>query len=429
LAPLGLLAADQSVGPASPKPRPVQEKILFDLGNERVFFSESFEDASLVERDWYDGKLVVDRTDVVLRSTDFPKMKFNQFLLAPYFGPGLLPHAQKLWIDELAVGPKRIGLLPAGKAPLPAAERTQADAAPAAKSPESSEKWWLKPNLRIATYEFLERGHLGRDLSLDEIMAWIQRLGGCDLLLIKGFHYWQGKFDDSSWGYPRFRDKIAALTPRLHRASIRAGVFGFTHRERSYRGGQDHERILGIWKEYVDMGVDILFVDEEGGRSGLDIPAACLDHCDQLRAKFKLPVGIFLYGRASEAGEVGRIAAHADVVGEMGYNLFLEAHGDFGLAEVTRAWSAAVKSAQKKGAAYWTGTMLSQEKQGPGTPFWRERFGRRGLGEYFRDYTQVALHNGATGVYFHSICRMAKLPLREQTDAISGITNPKPDEK
>ena len=36
-------------------------------------------------------------------------MKFNQFLMAPYFGPGLLPHAQKLWIDELAVGTKRIG--------------------------------------------------------------------------------------------------------------------------------------------------------------------------------------------------------------------------------------------------------------------------------------------------------------------------------
>jgi hypothetical protein len=52
-----------------------------------------------------------------------------------------------------------------------------------------------------------------------------------------------------------------------------------------------------------------------------------------LRAKFKLPVGIFLYGRASEAGEVGRIAAHADVVGEMGYDLFLEARGDYGLAE------------------------------------------------------------------------------------------------
>lgn len=65
-----------------------------------------------VVRAWFDDKLVVERTDVVLRSTDFPKMKFNQFLMAPYFGPGLLPHAQKLWIDELAVGTRRIGPLP-----------------------------------------------------------------------------------------------------------------------------------------------------------------------------------------------------------------------------------------------------------------------------------------------------------------------------
>ena len=65
-----------------------------------------------IVRGWFDGKLVVEHTDVVLRSTDFPKMKFNQFLMAPYFGPGLLPHAQKLWIDELAVGTKRIGPLP-----------------------------------------------------------------------------------------------------------------------------------------------------------------------------------------------------------------------------------------------------------------------------------------------------------------------------
>lgn len=64
-----------------------------------------------IVRGWLDGALVVEHTDVVLRSTDFPKMQFNQFLMAPYFGPGLLPHAQKLWIDELAVGTKRIGLL------------------------------------------------------------------------------------------------------------------------------------------------------------------------------------------------------------------------------------------------------------------------------------------------------------------------------
>jgi hypothetical protein len=65
-----------------------------------------------IVRGWFDNKLVIDRADVVLRSTDFPHMKFNQFLLTPYFGPGLLPHEQTLWIDELAVGTKRLGPLP-----------------------------------------------------------------------------------------------------------------------------------------------------------------------------------------------------------------------------------------------------------------------------------------------------------------------------
>lgn len=60
-----------------------------------------------IVRGWFDGKLVIDRTDVVLRSTDFPEMKFNQYLLTPYFGPGLLPHEQTLWIDELVVGTKK----------------------------------------------------------------------------------------------------------------------------------------------------------------------------------------------------------------------------------------------------------------------------------------------------------------------------------
>ena len=68
-----------------------------------------------IVRGWFDGKLVIDRADVILRSVDFPKMKFNQFLMAPYFGPGLLPHAQKLGIDELAVGTRRIGPLPEGR--------------------------------------------------------------------------------------------------------------------------------------------------------------------------------------------------------------------------------------------------------------------------------------------------------------------------
>ncbi|MCA9065280.1 MAG: hypothetical protein KDA96_19560, partial [Planctomycetaceae bacterium] len=73
-----------------------------DLRNDRP-------NADGIVRGWFDGELVIDRTDVILRSTDFPNMKFNQFLMAPYFGPGLLPHGQKLWIDELAIGTERIG--------------------------------------------------------------------------------------------------------------------------------------------------------------------------------------------------------------------------------------------------------------------------------------------------------------------------------
>ncbi|KPK45080.1 MAG: hypothetical protein AMJ65_01085 [Phycisphaerae bacterium SG8_4] len=95
------------------------EKVLFDDANwhcvQAMFRLNSLDmkndkpnsDGRL--RGWFDGKLVVDRDDVIFRSTDFPTMKFNQFLLTPYFGPGLLPHEQTLWIDELAVGSKKIG--------------------------------------------------------------------------------------------------------------------------------------------------------------------------------------------------------------------------------------------------------------------------------------------------------------------------------
>jgi len=64
-----------------------------------------------IVRGWFDGEPVIDHSDVVLRSADFPDMKLNQFLMAPYFGPGLLNNAQKLWIDELVVGTERIGPL------------------------------------------------------------------------------------------------------------------------------------------------------------------------------------------------------------------------------------------------------------------------------------------------------------------------------
>ncbi len=98
------------------------EEVLFDDGDwhcvEAMFRLNSLNpardepnhDGEL--RGWVDGKLVIERTDVVFRSTDFPKMKFNQFMMLPYFHDGV-PHDQTLWIDGLAVATRRIG--PSGR--------------------------------------------------------------------------------------------------------------------------------------------------------------------------------------------------------------------------------------------------------------------------------------------------------------------------
>jgi len=51
---------------------------------------------------WVDGNLVINYTNVYLRSGDNPNRKFNQLLLAPYIGVGS-PVAQDLWIDNLVV--------------------------------------------------------------------------------------------------------------------------------------------------------------------------------------------------------------------------------------------------------------------------------------------------------------------------------------
>lgn len=55
-----------------------------------------------VLRYWYDGQLIIDRNDVVLRTGQYPNMKFNQLLLSPYIGDGS-PVDQTFWIDNLVV--------------------------------------------------------------------------------------------------------------------------------------------------------------------------------------------------------------------------------------------------------------------------------------------------------------------------------------
>lgn len=51
---------------------------------------------------WFDGQLVIDHQDVLLRTGAHPTMAFNQLLVAPYIGSGS-PVDQTMWIDELTV--------------------------------------------------------------------------------------------------------------------------------------------------------------------------------------------------------------------------------------------------------------------------------------------------------------------------------------
>lgn len=55
---------------------------------------------------WFDGQLVIDHQDVLLRTGAHPTMAFNQLLVAPYIGSGS-PVDQTMWIDELTVATGR----------------------------------------------------------------------------------------------------------------------------------------------------------------------------------------------------------------------------------------------------------------------------------------------------------------------------------
>ncbi|MEO8635402.1 MAG: hypothetical protein ABI587_09015 [Gemmatimonadales bacterium] len=51
---------------------------------------------------WFDGQLVIDHHDVLLRTGQYPSMQFTQFLIAPYIGVGS-PVAQTMWVDDLVI--------------------------------------------------------------------------------------------------------------------------------------------------------------------------------------------------------------------------------------------------------------------------------------------------------------------------------------
>lgn len=193
-----------------------QEKVLNDADwhcVEAMFRLNSLDrerdrpNADGVVRAWFDGKLVVERTDVVLRSTDFPDMKFNQFLLAPYFGPGLLPHEQTLWIDELVVSTKRVEDEPA---------RTTMRIAAA------------QPRNRTIDYRLGTTEALGEvDHALAELAQLVHKAGsaGCDAMALP-----EDTLGLLKWEAAHPGELAAVLPPAVDRMLERLGRAAAEHR-------------------------------------------------------------------------------------------------------------------------------------------------------------------------------------------------------
>ena len=55
---------------------------------------------------WFNGTLVIDRHDILLRTGARPTIQFHQFMIAPYIGDGS-PVDQYMWIDDLTVATGR----------------------------------------------------------------------------------------------------------------------------------------------------------------------------------------------------------------------------------------------------------------------------------------------------------------------------------
>lgn len=57
---------------------------------------------------WYDDILIINHTDIMIRTGFHPNIKFNQFMIAPWIGDGS-PVAQTFWVDNLTVADYRVG--------------------------------------------------------------------------------------------------------------------------------------------------------------------------------------------------------------------------------------------------------------------------------------------------------------------------------
>ncbi|MHB8056974.1 MAG: hypothetical protein ACYDHC_03665 [Desulfuromonadaceae bacterium] len=57
---------------------------------------------------WLDGQQIINHTNVVMRTGQYPSMKFNQIVIGPFMGNGA-PANQSFWIDDLLVSTTKPG--------------------------------------------------------------------------------------------------------------------------------------------------------------------------------------------------------------------------------------------------------------------------------------------------------------------------------
>lgn len=165
--------------------------------------------ARAIVRAWFDGKLVVDQTNAVLRSTDFPNMKFDQVLPAPSFGPGLLPQERTPWVDELVVGIQRV------EATAPRAPKTLMRVAAA------------QPRNRTIDYRLTPEEALARvDRSLGELEELVHKAGaaGCDVMALP-----EDTLGLLNWESAHPRGLGAVLPEAVRRMLDRLGGAGAKH--------------------------------------------------------------------------------------------------------------------------------------------------------------------------------------------------------
>ncbi len=56
---------------------------------------------------WYDGQLIINHTNVLLRTGQFPNLQFDMIAIGPYIGAGS-PVTQTMWIDNLTVATSKL---------------------------------------------------------------------------------------------------------------------------------------------------------------------------------------------------------------------------------------------------------------------------------------------------------------------------------